>query len=123
MHISLPTALFLKLKFAKDESLYELVFCFVVLFNSSVLSLTWFAEVQNSDPEFDAYRDETYRMLLAGFPMNHPYLQKNLRFHVQDRIKGLRRGCVPLEKSFYLMGTADPTQERILKPNQVAIAM
>ncbi|KAG0604472.1 hypothetical protein M758_10G174600 [Ceratodon purpureus] len=82
-----------------------------------------YEEVQNSDPEYDTYRDETFRMLEAGFPMNHPHLQRNLRYHMADKLKSLSRGCVPLKHSFYLMGTSDPTPERILKPNQVAIAM
>jgi hypothetical protein len=30
---------------------------------------------------------------------------------------------VPLRNTHHLMGTSDPTKERILKPNQVAIAM
>ena len=55
--------------------------------------------------------------------MNNPQMQKNLRLLQQDKMKDLRRGCVPLRNARHLMGTSDPTKERVLKPNQVAVAM
>lgn len=67
--------------------------------------------------------DQLYRMIRAGIPMSNPQMQKNLRLLQQDKMKDLRRGCVPLRNTRYLMGTSDPTKERVLKPNQVAIAM
>lgn len=79
------------------------------------------AEVESSTSE-DSLRDQTLRMLMSGIPMNHPYLQRNLRFITQNRILGLRKGCVPIPDCFYLMGTSDPTKG-VLKRNQVAIAM
>ncbi|CAK9210508.1 unnamed protein product [Sphagnum troendelagicum] len=67
--------------------------------------------------------EQTYRMLESGFPMNHPQVQKNLRLLAQDRIVDIRKGCVPLPGSFYLMGTSDPTEKKVLKHHQVAISM
>jgi hypothetical protein len=62
-------------------------------------------------------------MLIAGIPLKHVHMQRNFKFIAQDKLKSLRRGCVPLPNSRYLMGTSDPTEERVLKRNQVAIAM
>ncbi|KAH8966338.1 hypothetical protein BDL97_03G020600 [Sphagnum fallax] len=79
-----------------------------------------FKEVENC---LQGVGEQTYRMLNAGFPINHPQVQKNLRMLTQDRIPDIRKGCVPLPGSFYLMGTSDPTENKVLKRNQVAIAM
>ncbi|KAG0560418.1 hypothetical protein KC19_10G179300 [Ceratodon purpureus] len=81
-----------------------------------------FKELRGSTAE-SGLRDQTLRMLIAGIPLNHIHLQKNLKSVAIDKLKNLRRGCVPLPNSRYLMGTSDPTEERVLKRNQVAIAM
>jgi len=80
------------------------------------------AEVRGSVADYGV-RDQTLRMLIAGIPLVHIHMQHNLRRITIDKLKSLRRGCVPLPQSRYLMGTCDPTKEKILKRNQVAIAM
>jgi hypothetical protein len=84
------------------------------------MTMGYRAEVENC---VQGVGEQTYRMLNAGFPINHPQVQKNLRMLTQDRIPDIRKGCVPLPGSFYLMGTSDPTENKVLKRNQVAIAM
>lgn len=79
-------------------------------------------EVRGSTAE-SGLRDQTLRMLIAGIPLKHVHMQRNFKFIAQDKLKSLRRGCVPLPNSRYLMGTSDPTEEGVLKRNQVAIAM
>ncbi|KAL6984746.1 RNA-directed RNA polymerase [Sarracenia purpurea var. burkii] len=49
------------------------------------------------------------RMILAGFPLNEPFLQYRLSVLAKEERKGLRGGKLPISDSFYLMGTADPT--------------
>ena len=65
----------------------------------------------------------TLRMLIAGIPLTHIHMQNNLKSIAQDKLKSLRRGCVPLPITWYLMGTWDITKEQVMKPNQVATAM
>ena len=77
------------------------------------------AELKRS-PDYDV-GDQTLRMIMANIPMNNPQMQKNLKKLTQDKITLLRKGCVPLPDSYYLMGTSDPTKEKILKPSEVAI--
>jgi RNA-dependent RNA polymerase len=77
-------------------------------------------ELKRSPPDYDV-GDQTMRMIMANIPMNNPQMQKNLKKITQDKITLLRKGCVPLPESYYLMGTSDPTKERILKSNEVAI--
>lgn len=79
-----------------------------------------FRELKRSPPDYDV-GDQTMRMIMANIPMNNPQMQKNLKKITQDKITLLRKGCVPLPESYYLMGTSDPTKERILKSNEVAI--
>lgn len=89
-----------------------LVLCFSNLVDS--------AELKRSPPDYDV-GDQTMRMIMANIPMNNPQMQKNLKKITQDKLTLLRKGCVPLPGSYYLMGTSDPTKEKILKPNEVAI--
>lgn len=79
-----------------------------------------YAELRRSSPDYDV-GDQTLRMIMANIPMNNPQMQKNLKKITQDKITLLRKGYIPLPDSYCLMGTSDPTKERILKPNEVAI--
>ncbi|XP_057247143.1 probable RNA-dependent RNA polymerase 3 isoform X2 [Beta vulgaris subsp. vulgaris] len=49
------------------------------------------------------------RMVLSGIPLNEPYIQTRLGFLTNHQNKGLKEGKLPIGESFYLMGTADPT--------------
>lgn len=79
-----------------------------------------FTEVKESGADFGP-GDQTYRMLLAGMPLSHPQIQRNLKILSKKKMKELQRGCVPLPGTYYLMGTSDPTPEKVLERNQVAI--
>nr|XP_024378193.1 probable RNA-dependent RNA polymerase 3 isoform X2 [Physcomitrium patens] len=79
-----------------------------------------FRELKRCSQDYDV-GDQTLRMIMANIPMNNPQMQKNLKKISQDKIALLRKGCVPLPQSCYLMGTCDPTKERVLKPNEVAV--
>lgn len=79
-----------------------------------------YAELKRSTPDYDV-GDQTLRMIMANIPMNNPQVQSNLEIITQDKIALLQKGHIPLPESYYLMGTSDPTKERILKSNEVAI--
>lgn len=49
------------------------------------------------------------RMILAGVPLNEPYLQYRLSELNKEERKALKGGRLPIPESFYLMGTTDPT--------------
>ncbi|CAM6095349.1 unnamed protein product [Calypogeia fissa] len=63
--------------------------------------------------------ETTRHMLRAGIPMNDPGLHQNLVYIIKNKFKNFAIGRVPLDGTFYVMGTADPTGT--LKSNEVAI--
>ncbi|XP_057863332.1 probable RNA-dependent RNA polymerase 5 isoform X2 [Cryptomeria japonica] len=70
------------------------------------------------------YLDEDYtvlRMLSCGIPLDEPFLQYKLKQYMLGEIKTFKGGKVPVEDSFYLMGTADPTGQ--LKRNEVCVIL
>ncbi|KAL8189027.1 hypothetical protein R6Q57_029288 [Mikania cordata] len=48
-------------------------------------------------------------MIGSGIPLDEPYLQYRLSILANEERKGLRGGKLPVNESFYLIGTADPT--------------
>ncbi|KAI3775549.1 hypothetical protein L1987_50128 [Smallanthus sonchifolius] len=48
-------------------------------------------------------------MIGSGIPLDEPYLQYRLSILANEERKGLRSGKIPVDESFYLIGTADPT--------------
>lgn len=48
-------------------------------------------------------------MIGSGIPLNEPYLQYRLGILAVEERKGLRGGKIPINESYYLIGTADPT--------------
>ncbi|KAL3829924.1 hypothetical protein ACJIZ3_018726 [Penstemon smallii] len=61
------------------------------------------------------------RMILSGVPLNEPYLQHCLS-NLEDMEKSkLKNGKIPIDDSFYVMGTADPTG--ILNTHQVCVIL
>ncbi|XAR53380.1 RNA-directed RNA polymerase [Bertholletia excelsa] len=61
------------------------------------------------------------RMLASGIPLNETYLQYRLPVFLKEERKGLRVGKLPINESFYLMGTADPTGT--LNPDEVCVIL
>ncbi|XP_074273775.1 putative RNA-dependent RNA polymerase 5 isoform X2 [Silene latifolia] len=58
----------------------------------------------------DADEDFTVaRMILSGLPLDEPFLQHRLSEIVKEERKNLKAGKIPISNSFYVMGTADPT--------------
>ncbi|GMP59680.1 hypothetical protein CsSME_00022867 [Camellia sinensis var. sinensis] len=51
------------------------------------------------------------QMILSGTPLDEPYIQYRLSVLAKEVRKGLKGGKLPISESFYLMGTADPTEE------------
>nr|GEX48161.1 probable RNA-dependent RNA polymerase 5 [Tanacetum cinerariifolium] len=49
-------------------------------------------------------------MIGSGIPMDKPYLQHCMSMLTNKEWKGLRGGKIPVDDSFYLIGTADPTK-------------
>ncbi|KAH9603941.1 hypothetical protein KSS87_019698 [Heliosperma pusillum] len=59
----------------------------------------------------DADEDFTVaRMILSGLPLDEPFLQHRLSEIVKEERKNLKAGKIPISNSFYVMGTADPTE-------------
>ncbi|GKD90639.1 probable RNA-dependent RNA polymerase 5, partial [Tanacetum coccineum] len=48
-------------------------------------------------------------MIGSGIPLDEPYLQHRMSILTNEERKGLRGGKIPVDDSFYLIGTADPT--------------
>ncbi|KAJ9538781.1 hypothetical protein OSB04_031514 [Centaurea solstitialis] len=48
-------------------------------------------------------------MIGCGIPLDEPYLKYRLSILANEERKGLRNGKIPINESFYLIGTADPT--------------
>ncbi|XP_021723710.1 probable RNA-dependent RNA polymerase 3 [Chenopodium quinoa] len=59
------------------------------------------------------------RMILSGIPLHEPYIQTRLSFLTNHQNKSLKEGKLPISESFYLMGTADPTDT--LRSGEVCI--
>ncbi|XP_078164221.1 putative RNA-dependent RNA polymerase 3 [Carex rostrata] len=61
------------------------------------------------------------RMIMAGIPLDEPFLQYRLGLMMGEERKGLQAGKIPISDSYYLMGTTDPTGK--LCANQVCIIL
>ncbi|KAI3991017.1 hypothetical protein MKX01_026201 [Papaver californicum] len=61
------------------------------------------------------------RMILSGIPIGEPHLQNRLAVLMREDFKSLREGKLPINESYYLMGTADPTG--ILNTDQVCVIL
>ncbi|MFS7982549.1 putative RNA-directed RNA polymerase [Helianthus anomalus] len=48
-------------------------------------------------------------MIGSGVPLEEPYLQYRLSILANEERKGLRAGRIPVNESYYVIGTADPT--------------
>ncbi|KAI3911913.1 hypothetical protein MKW92_009291, partial [Papaver armeniacum] len=53
-------------------------------------------------------------MILCGIPLGESFLKARLSVLMRTELKSLKEGKLPMNDSYYLMGTADPTG--ILKP-------
>ncbi|KAK9715405.1 hypothetical protein RND81_06G162700 [Saponaria officinalis] len=59
------------------------------------------------------------KMLLSGVPLEEPYIQLRLHVLANEEKKSLKEGRLPIDDSFYLMGTADPVG--CLEENEVCV--
>ncbi|KAI3714711.1 hypothetical protein L6452_21670 [Arctium lappa] len=60
-------------------------------------------------------------MIGCGIPLDEPYLKYRLSILANEERKGLRNGKIPINESFYLIGTADPTG--ILNSDEVCVIL
>ena len=60
-------------------------------------------------------------MIGCGIPLDEPYLKYRLSILANEERKGLRNGKIPVNESFYLIGTADPTG--ILNSDEVCVIL
>jgi RNA-dependent RNA polymerase len=59
-------------------------------------------------------------MILSGIkPEDDAYLQHQLSEMTREEREGMKLGRIPIDDSYYLMGTTDPTGT--LKPNEVCV--
>ncbi|CAI5533904.1 unnamed protein product [Closterium sp. Naga37s-1] len=68
-----------------------------------------------------SYFMQPLQMLASGIPLSEPYLQDALHRRVNKAAESLERGHLPAERSYYLMGVADPTAS--LLPDQVVVLL
>ncbi|RZC81776.1 hypothetical protein C5167_044360 [Papaver somniferum] len=61
------------------------------------------------------------KMILCGIPLGESFLKARLSVLMRTELKSLKEGKLPMNDSYYLMGTADPTG--ILKPHQVCVIL
>ncbi|RZC81761.1 hypothetical protein C5167_044341, partial [Papaver somniferum] len=61
------------------------------------------------------------KMILCGIPLGEPYLKERLSVLMREDLKKLKEGKLPVNDSYSLMGTADPTG--ILQPDQVCVIL
>lgn len=61
------------------------------------------------------------RMLYSKIPLHEPYLKYRLAAIIGEENKGLQEGKIPINDTYYLMGTSDPTGT--LGPNQVCVIL
>lgn len=60
-------------------------------------------------------------MIMAGVPLCEPYLRCCLSSLAKEERNGLKGGKLPISDTFYLMGTADPTDT--LNPHEVCVIL
>ncbi|CAH8262793.1 unnamed protein product [Arabidopsis lyrata] len=60
-------------------------------------------------------------MILVGIPLDEPYLKDSLSYLLNTERKALKAGRLPIDESYYLMGTVDPTGK--LKENEVCVIL
>lgn len=60
-------------------------------------------------------------MIMAAVPLCEPYLRCCLSSLTKEERNGLKGGKLPISDTFYLMGTADPTDT--LNPNEVCVIL
>ncbi|KAH0707834.1 hypothetical protein KY289_012910 [Solanum tuberosum] len=60
-------------------------------------------------------------MIMAGVPLTEPYLWCCLSSLAKEERNGLKGGRLPIADTFYLMGTADPTDT--LNPHEVCVIL
>ncbi|KAL1532896.1 RNA-directed RNA polymerase [Salvia divinorum] len=61
------------------------------------------------------------RMICSGVPLDEPFLQHCLRNLESSERTKLKEGRIPVNESFYLMGTADPTG--VLQNDEVCVIL
>jgi RNA-dependent RNA polymerase len=62
------------------------------------------------------------RMILSGIrPEDDAYLKHQLDAMIREEKEGVKLGRIPIDESYSLMGTTDPTGT--LKPNEVCIIL
>lgn len=61
------------------------------------------------------------QMIACGIPLDEPYLKQRLSFLMNKERENLGGGKLPIEDSYHLMGTADPSG--VLKNDEVCIIM
>ncbi|CAI5961352.1 unnamed protein product [Closterium sp. NIES-65] len=76
---------------------------------------------QSSASHGASYFMQPLQMLASGIPLSEPYLQDALHRRVNKAAESLERGHLPAERSYYLMGVADPTAS--LLPDQVVVLL
>ncbi|CAI5506118.1 unnamed protein product, partial [Closterium sp. Naga37s-1] len=76
---------------------------------------------QSSASHGASYFMQPLQMIASGIPLSEPYLQDALHRRVNKAAESLERGHLPAERSYYLMGVADPTAS--LLPDQVVVLL
>ncbi|CAE5990913.1 unnamed protein product [Arabidopsis arenosa] len=61
------------------------------------------------------------QMIMAGIPLDEPYLKHHLSILLKIKKDDLKAGRLPIDESYYLMGTVDPTGE--LKEDEVCVIL
>jgi len=61
------------------------------------------------------------QMIMAGIPLDEPYLKHYLSKLLKLEKDDLKAGKLPIDESYYLMGTVDPTGE--LKEDEVCVIL
>jgi len=60
-------------------------------------------------------------MILVGIPLDEPYLKDRLSYLLKTERNALKAGRFPIDESYYIMGTVDPTGE--LKENEICVIL
>ncbi|CAI5463820.1 unnamed protein product [Closterium sp. Yama58-4] len=68
-----------------------------------------------------SYVMQPMQMIASGIPLSEPYLQDALHRRVNKAAESLEKGHLPADRSYYLMGVADPTAT--LLPDQVVVLL
>ncbi|KAJ3693854.1 hypothetical protein LUZ60_009334 [Juncus effusus] len=61
------------------------------------------------------------KMIFCGIPLHEPFLKSGLNIMIKEERERLKKGRIPVDECYYLMGTADPT--RTLNPNEVCVIL